>query len=82
MVPLLAFLVWIIHSLLPHILLISLPNVFKHLNSVTPKKYRWNSFLNNLTPISARKLKLKQTDDLSDKVVVLELEQLSMNDVQ
>jgi len=56
--------------------------VFKHLNSVTPKKYRWNSFLENLTPIPARKLKMKQTYDLSEKVVVMELEQLSMNDVQ
>ena len=47
-----------------------------------PKKYRWNSFLENLTPISARKLKMKQTYDLSDKVVVMELEQLSMNNAQ
>ena len=54
--------------------------VFKHLNSVTPKKYCGiNYFLNN---ISATKLKMKQTYDLSEKVVVMELEQLSMNDVQ
>ena len=39
----------------------------KHLNSVTPKKERWQSFMNNITPRSARNLKMKQTDDLSDK---------------
>ena len=42
----------------------------------------WNSFLNNLTPISASKLKMKQTYDVPEKVVVMELEQLSLNDVQ
>ena len=47
-----------------------------------PKKYRWNSLLENLTPISARKFKMKQMYDLSNKIVVMELEQLSMSDAQ
>ena len=88
-VLLMACLVSIIHSQHLHILLTSLQlyNVFKHLNSVTAKKYIYiytyiyhcNSLLKNLTPISARKLKMKQTYDLSDEVVVMELEQISMN---
>ena len=47
-----------------------------------PKKDSWQSFLNIVTPISARKLKLK--DDLSEKVVMMELDrkQLSMEEVR
>ena len=85
MAPLLACSVAILHSQRLQILLTSLQlsnTSVQNLNSVTPKKYRWNSFLENLTPIPARKLKMKQTYNLSEKVVVMELEQPSMNDVQ
>ena len=55
----------------------------KHLDSVTPKKDRWQSFINNVTPMSVRKLKM-QTDDLSEKVVMMELDgkQLSLEEVR
>ena len=97
MVPLLACLGAIIHSQRPQCVLkfpctdysLHCPMFSKHLDSVTPKKDRWQSFkdLNNIvTPISGRKLKVKQTSNLSEKVKVVMMEldrkQLSMEEVR